>query len=348
MTTRRKRVTLTTVLALGLGVCAGASQVEVQSRPADRRVDVLVDGKPFTSYAWPEKVSKPILYPIRTARGTIVTRGFPLDTRPGERVDHPHHAGYWLTYGDVDGVDFWGNSEAIPPAERAKMGVIRQGEIVSAKGGAGRGDLEVRADWVMPGGTVALEETTRFSFRADALTRTIDRITTLSSKAKVTFRDTKEGMLGIRVARGLEQPADKPEVFSDATGKPTAVPVLDNTGVTGLYTSSEGQKGDAVWGKRARWMALSGHVGDEDVVLLLLDHPKNPGYPTYWHARGYGLFALNPFGPKAYSDGKDKERPYAIEAGQPAVLRYRLAILPGPFSAERAEAAFKAFEAEYK
>ena len=105
----------------------------MQPRPADRRVDVLVDGKPFTSYAWPERVSKPILYPIRTARGTIVTRGFPLDTRPGERVDHTHQAGYWFTYGDVDGVDFWGNSEAIPPAERAKMGVIRQREVVAAR-----------------------------------------------------------------------------------------------------------------------------------------------------------------------------------------------------------------------
>ena len=199
----------------------------------------------------------------------------------------------------------------------------------------------------MPGGAVALEETTRFSFRADAVSRTIDRVTTLAAKGKVTFRDTKEGMLGIRVARALEQPADKPEVFTDATGKPTAVPVLDNTGVTGLYTSSEGLKGDAVWGTRARWMALSGHVGDEDVVLLLLDHPKNPGYPTYWHARGYGLFAANPFGPKAFSNGKEAERPFSIEAGQPAVFRHRLAILPGPFSAEKAEAAWKAFAAEY-
>jgi len=227
-------MTLATLLTLGLGIRAGAEQVEVKSRPADRRVDVLVDGKPFTSYAWPERVSKPILYPIRTARGTIVTRGFPLDTRPGERVDHTHQAGYWFTYGDVDGVDFWGNSEAIAPAERAKMGVIRQREVVAAKSGAGRGELEVQADWVMPGGTVALEEDTRFSFRADALTRTIDRVTTLSSKGKVTFRDTKEGMLGLRVARSLEQPATTPEVFTDASGKPTPVPVLDNTGVTGV------------------------------------------------------------------------------------------------------------------
>jgi hypothetical protein len=337
-------------LVLGLatsGSAADAPRVELQTRVAERRVDVLVDGQAFTSYAWPERVSKPILYPIRTARGTIVTRGFPLDPRPGERVDHTHQVGYWFTYGDVDGVDFWGNSEAIPPAERAKMGVIRHREVVAARGGAGHGELDVRADWVMPGGAVALEEATRFSFGADALVRTIDRVTTLAAKGKVTFRDTKEGMLGIRVARGLEQPADKPEVFTDASGKPTPVPVLDNTGVTGLYTSSEGLKGDAVWGTRARWMALSGRLGNEDVVLLLLDHPRNPGHPTYWHSRGYGLFAANPFGPKAFSNGKEAERPYSIAAGQPAVFRHRLAILPGPFSAEKAEAAWKAFATEH-
>jgi hypothetical protein len=352
MTTRDRWSTLATlgVLVLGPAAAAGAKdgpRVELQPRVAERRVDVTVDGQPFTSYAWPERVSKPILNPVRTARGTIVTRGFPLDPRPGERVDHVHQAGYWFTFGDVDGVDFWGNSEAIPPAERAKMGVIRHREVVASRGGVGRGDLEVRADWVMPGGAVALEETTRFSFHADAVSRAVDRVTTLAATGKVTFRDTKEGMLGIRVARGLEQPADKPEVFTDASGKPTPVPVLDNTGVTGLYTSSEGLKGDAVWGTRARWMALSGRVGDEDVVLLLLDHPSNPGHPTHWHARGYGLFAANPFGPKAFSNGKEAERPFSIAAGQPAVFTHRLAILPGPFSAEKAEAAWKAFAAEH-
>jgi hypothetical protein len=325
-----------------------APRVEVQPRAAERRVDVTVDGQPFTSYAWPERVSKPVLYPIRTARGTLVTRGFPLEPRPGERVDHPHQVGFWFTYGDLDGVDFWGNSEAIPPAERAKMGTIHHREIVAARGGPGKGELEVRADWVVPGPKVVLEEATRFVFRADASSRAVDRLATLTAKGgKVTFRDTKEGMLGLRVARALEQPSDQPEAFTDASGKPTAVPVLDNTGVTGLYTSSEGLKGDAVWGTRARWMALSGRVGGEDVVLLLLDHPNNPGHPTYWHARGYGLFAANPFGPKAYSNGKEAERPYSLEAGTSATFRHRLLVLPGPFSAERAEAAWKEFAAEY-
>ena len=30
--------------------------------------------------------------------GTTVTRGFPFQTLPGERVDHPHHAGLWFNY----------------------------------------------------------------------------------------------------------------------------------------------------------------------------------------------------------------------------------------------------------
>jgi hypothetical protein len=349
--------TKSVLMALGVFVCgatvmsraAGSgARVDVQPRVQERRVDVTVDGKPFTSYAWPERLAKPVLYPIRTARGTLVTRGFPLDPRPGERVDHPHQVGLWFNFGDVNGVDFWGNSEAIPPAERAKMGVIRHREIVATRGGPGRGELEVRMDWVLPGAAASLEEQTRFVFRADAGSRGIDRLATLLARGgKVTFRDTKEGMLGLRVARALEQPADKPEVFTDASGKPTAVPVLDNAGVTGAYTSSEGLKGDAVWGTRARWVALSGRVGDEDVVLLMLDHPKNPGHPTYWHARGYGLFAANPFGPKAFSNGKEAERPYSLDAGASAVFRHRLLILPGPFSAEKAEAAWKEFAAEY-
>ena len=84
----------------------------------------------------------------------------------------------------------------------------------------------------------------------------------------------------------------------------------------------------------------------EDVVLLVLDHPGNHGYPTYWHARGYGLFAANPLGQKVFSEGKE-ELNFALEKGQSTVFRHRIAVLPGPFSAERAEAAWKAFVAEY-
>jgi Family of unknown function (DUF6807) len=160
--------------------------------------------------------------------------------------------------------------------------------------------------------------------------------------SEVRFADNKEGVFGMRVARALEEPSDKPEIFTDASGKATPVPVLDNAGVNGRYTSSEGITGSAVWGTRGRWMALAGHVADEDVVLLMVDHPQNPGYPTYWHARGYGLFAANPLGQAVFSNGR-QTLDLRLAPGAKTVFRHLLAVLPGPFSRERAEQVAAAF-----
>jgi hypothetical protein len=344
-TTRALPLLLAAIPALGAARAGAATapQVDVRSVTAERRVDVSVAGKPFTSYIWPERLAKPVLYPIRTAGGTLVTRGFPMDPRPGERVDHPHHVGLWFNYGDVNGVDFWNNSDSLPKEQQAKMGRIVHKAVASTKSGAGTGELIVDADWIMPDGSTALHEHTRFVFRADGDARSIERVTQLTAGDKVVaFPDNKEGVLGMRVARALEQPADKPEVFTDASGKPTAVPVLDNAGVTGSYTSSEGLTGDKVWGTRGRWCALSGKVQSEDVVLLMLDHPKNVGYPTYWHARGYGLFAANPLGQAALSNGKETLH-FTLQPKASTTFRHRLVILPGPFSKERAEREAKAF-----
>src|SRR5512135_633877 len=104
--------------------------IRIVQNEAARRVDVFVDGQPFTSYVWPEKLKTPVLYPLRTAQGTIVTRGFPLEPRPGERVDHPHHAGFWLNYGNVNGVDFWNSSTFLPPEQQQKMGMIVHRRVV--------------------------------------------------------------------------------------------------------------------------------------------------------------------------------------------------------------------------
>jgi hypothetical protein len=81
-------------------------------------------------------------------------------------------------------------------------------------------------------------------------------------------------------------------------------------------------------------------------VVLVLDHPANPGYPTYWHARGYGLFAANPLGQAVFSNGSERLM-LALDPGEKTVFRHRVMLLPGPFSAEKAEAAWKAFVADH-
>src|ERR1044072_2005795 len=98
--------------------------VRVVANESARRVDVFVDGKPFTSYIWPDTIKKPVLNPLRAASGAIITRGYPIEPRPGERVDHPHPVGLWFNYGDVNGLDFWNNSDAIKQADRNKYGTI--------------------------------------------------------------------------------------------------------------------------------------------------------------------------------------------------------------------------------
>ena len=148
----------------------------------------------------------------------------------------------------------------------------------------------------------------------------------------VVFKDNKEGLIALRLARQLEQPSTKPEVFTDAQGVATKVPVLDNAGVTGLYRTSEGVEGDAVWGTRARWTKLTGTLGTEAVSLVLMDQPKNIGYPTYWHARGYGLFAANPLGPSVFTNGKAPAMNYTLPAGQSVTFQYRLLIQSGNVS----------------
>jgi Methane oxygenase PmoA len=328
---------------------ASRQAVTVTANESAKRVDVAIGGKPFTSYIWPDQVKKPVLDPIRSAGGTLVTRGWPLAPRPGERIDHPHHVGLWFNYENVNGLDFWNNSDAIKAEERSKMGTILHRRIVSAKGGADRGELTTESDWVTSTGTVLLHERTQFVFSGDATTRTIDRIATLTAAdQKVVFADAKDGMLGMRVARQLEQPSNEPLVFTDIAGRATEVAKMDNTGVTGEYLSSEGKKGDAVWATRGRWTLLAGVVSTktakQPITIAIIDHPQNPGFPTYWHARGYGLFAANPLGQKIFSEGRETMN-FTLQPGASATFRYRIVVLEEKAPADRIQRDFDAFAA---
>jgi hypothetical protein len=345
--------TIAAFLVLGLSFAKqnGAATPRIQILPNEsaRRVDVVIDGKPFTSYIWPDNLTKPVLYPLRAADGTVVTRGFPLEPRAGERVDHPHHVGLWLNYGNVNDFDFWNNSYAIKKEDAHKMGNILQRKIVSSKSGNDKGELTVETDWISGTQKLLLKEHTEFVFSGDKKSRTIDRVTTLQAQdEKVVFHDDKEGMLGLRVTRALEMPSTTAEVFTDANGDPTTVAKLDNTGVTGNYLTSEGKKGDEAWSTRGRWCMLSGKIGDEPVTVAIFDNPQNPNFPTYWHARGYGLFAANPLGRSIFTNGKEPPLNFTIAPHETATFRYRVVIFSEIASPQTAEAEYQKFVSAYR
>ncbi len=120
------------------------------------------------------------------------------------------------------------------------------------------------------------------------------------------------------------------------------MPVLDNTGVSGRYRSAEGLEGDAVWSSRARWVALGGAVAGEPVTVAIINHPRNYNFPTYWHARGFGLFAANPLGARDFTGGKTVDD-YTLAPGRAVTFRHRVVILGGPAGADRIEAEFRDF-----
>jgi hypothetical protein len=328
--------------AASLSVRTDDRAVTVTDRPADRRVDVVIGGQPFTSYIYPDTVKKPVLYPIRAASGALVTRGFPLDPRPGERTDHPHHVGHWFNYGDVNGYDFWGHSYDTPAANMPKMGTIVHRVVTHVASGADHGELTVRADWVVPDATLLREET-RFVFSGTSGRRTIDRVTTWTAADKpVTFNDTKEGAFGIRVARALEHPSKESEVFVNDKGEKESVPRLNNTGVTGRYIGSDGKTGEEVWGMRGPWMGLTGTIDGRPVTVAILDHPSNHGYPTYWHARGYGLFAANPFGRQGY-DSKQEPVTFTLKPGESVTFHHRILVLDAQLAREQLQQEHESF-----
>ena len=326
-----------------------SQRFKLTNNVATQRVDVAIDGKDFTSYIYPSEdlLKKPVLFPIRTAKGTLITRGFPLLPRAGDRTDHPHHVGMWLNFENVNGFDYWNNSTAIDSAARRdKYGLIRHTAITEIKSGNKKGSLKVSAVWVSNDGKgeSTIEETTTYIFSGEGNQRIIDRITTLKALRDVVFKDAKDGFFALRVARELEHPSTKPEIYFEANGVATKTPVLDNTNVTGNYKSSEGIEGEKVWSTRGKWMNLRGQIGTEKISIAIIDHPLNFGYPTYWHARGYGLFAANPLGAKIFSNGKEEKNVH-LQKNETITFRYRTVITSQEMTDEKLNVLAKNFAA---
>ena len=304
-----------------------AELVKVVKVHKQNKVDILIGGKPFTSFNYPDSLEKPFLYPVHAPNGTVVTRGFPLDPKPGDPTDHPHHIGIWFNYENVNGLDFWNNSYAIAKEKKSQYGWVKTDHIVSMLSGT-KGKLTFHANWVNQANDKLLDEKTTFTFSGTAHERIIDRVTTLTANTDVTFNDAKDGLMGLRLAHELQIPSNQPQKFTDNKGNVTIVAAGSDKIPNGTYLTSEGKKGDDAWSTRGTWCKVYGKMGTDSISIAIIDHPKNFNYPTFWHARGYGLFAANPLGEKAFTKAKNKPDLH-LTKGQSVTFRYRIVVQSG-------------------
>ncbi len=306
-----------------------AERFSIVENPASQRIDILLDGKRYTSYVYADSLKKPILFPLMTRSGNNITRAWPIEPRANERTDHPHQMGLWFNYGDVNGLDFWNNSTARSVEERMKYGAIVHQNVDSIKVINDAASLQVSKLWLSPRSEPLLSEQCIYKFNISKEGQIIITIRVrLQALRDLSFDDNKEGLLAIRVARELEQPYLQKTTFTNANGIEDPEPRVDNQGVTGLYYSSEGKKGDDVFGTRGRWAMLNAVINQEEVSLIILDHPQNIGYPTYWFARGYGLFAANPLGQNVFSKGKETLN-FKLGKGESTLFKYQVIIHSG-------------------
>jgi hypothetical protein len=264
-------------------------------------VTIDVDGKPFTTFHYGEKNNKPFLAPLRSASGKIVSRGFPMENIAGESRDHLHHTGLWFSYDDVNGVKFWENDPSYTKPNIGRIVVTNS----SWKDGDKSGKLAATMEWRDPKGKVLLVENRDMIFYSDPKLRIIDFHITLTAAQDVTIGDTKEGAFAIRLA----------DVFTERKGGK----MMDANGRTGMVN---------VWGKRSNWVDYTAEVEGERLGVAIFDHPQNPHYPTYWHARDYGLFSLNPFGQNSF-DESTSENKTKLASGQKLTFLWRVVIHPG-------------------
>ena len=301
------------------------AQVKITPTSDKDKVEISINGKPYsTFYMKGGDVTKPYLWPVRAASGTYVTRAWPMENVPEEakeKKDHPHQRGIWFAHDTVNDIDFWNNeADYKEPPKRGKMVLKSLGEV---KSGKDKGSLSAVFDWTDRQDHVLLTENRVMTFYTEPDRRIIDFDITLTSIQKVVWGDGKDGAFGIRMR-----------------------PVLDEQGGTGKITNADGLFGEKqLWGKPSNWCDYSGAVGEEKVGVAIFDHPSNPSHPVRWHARGYGLFAANPFGLSVFTGDKSHKRSITVEPGKSIRFRYRVVVHAGDAKALDLNALYTKFAA---
>lgn len=321
---------------------------------SDGTVAIHEDGELFARFV-PNCGGTPILWPIRSPSGALMSRSLPMIsdididalTDPqwknicrnaqnsviAERNDHPHHRSLWFNHGDLNGADFWalGKNTTIRFEEILRLEKTDSGQIV----------LATRNRWTDDAKKTDLAEDIRtmtFAAEQSAPIRLIDYDVELTALVdSLTLGDTKEGTFGFRTPGTMDVDAKK---RFNAWG--------------GSIVNAEGFTDDSAWAKRSGWVDYSGPVpkwlSDDELDrlgvataetlplaqggIVIMNHPAGFRYPSWYHVRSYGLFAVNPFGIHDFEPDSGQSGAETLSKGEKRVFRYRLLIYDGRLSTD--------------
>jgi hypothetical protein len=281
------------------------------------RIRVEIGGQLFTEYVYGDGASRPYCYPVLAPDGTGMTRDFPQKNTPGEETDHRWHRAVFFAHSFMNGVDFWNEKGGDVGKSPATKGNQVHEQLVEVKSGK-VGSLHTRSRWLDPDGKLICTDDRVLRFGGDAQGRYIDYEITLHAlpDTPLLMGDNKDGTMAVRVAQWITMLRKNAK-----SGK--------EVGGSGHIVDAKGFRDDDVWGKRSEWATFYANKDGKTYGISIMEHPQNLRFPSWWMARGYGLFGKNPFGQRDYETTKEKPitEPignYTIPAGGSLALKYRL------------------------
>ncbi|MEX2579474.1 MAG: PmoA family protein [Verrucomicrobiales bacterium] len=276
---------------------------------ADHQFSFRIDGNEITRWHHGPNYPRPFFFPFNGPSGVSLTRM----GHPGA-PNHDHHQSIWFAHNDVEGQNFWANSN---------NGEVRQKQWLAIQDGDEEAILAVLLGWYDPAGTELLEQEVVAAIRpASDGGHELEIQSTLKvpeGREPTRLEKTNFGLLAVRVAKSISA----------------------RFGGGGLANSESASGEKSIFGKQARWMDYSGPVAvtrdgrrawtTEGITFF--DHPENPNHPSHWHVRDDGWMGAS----FCFAEGFD------VAPDSPLTLRYLLRAHAGDLDPDGTEEVFQAF-----
>ena len=243
--------------AIAVLVCGVVTaQAQVTAQQVGSRIDILIDGRFFTSYLFHENEKYPYFYPVNGPSGASVTSK--------RNSNFPHHSSLFFGADFVNGGNYWQEG-------------LERGQIVSVKAeiveqGAERVVIHNECLWVRPGAGAPIKDAREIIIsRAGEGVYQLDFNIVLHPLMDVTIQRTNHSLFSGRMDPDLA--------------------VING----GTMINAQGAIGEAgTFGEPSGWISYYGSRGTGLEGMTIMQHPSNPWYPSPWFTRDYGFFSPTP------------------------------------------------------
>jgi hypothetical protein len=241
----------------GLMIALPLSAAKITAAKVGSKINVIIDGKYFTSYIFSDDEKYPFFYPVNGP----LSGGSVTSMRNGE---YPHHSSLFFGCDLVNGGNWWQEG-------------LERGRIISVNAEITKqgGDTVIITDeciWSRPGAVSPIRDIRKIIITSPSATvKQIDVEIIMEMLTDVQIRKTNHSLFSARMAADL----------SVKNG--------------GTMINAEGALSEKdTFGKKSAWIDFYGKRGSITEGLAIMQHPSNPWYPSPWFTRDYGFMSPTP------------------------------------------------------